>query len=108
MLVLTHVFGDVTLRRASMGLLCFIDTLGTSSYFLLKNGPRVCPGAFLYPRLVPLLVKAMPPCTHRTTVWQVVPHPQRPVSLNALFCRKALSMLSVVESAKFSFARPRR
>ena len=45
MLVLTHVFGDVTLRRASMGLLCFIDTLGISHSLLLKNGPRICPGA---------------------------------------------------------------
>ena len=87
MLVLTHVFGDVTLRRASMGLLYFIDTLGTFSYSS-KNGPRVCPGASLYLRLVPLLVKAMPPRTHRTTVWQVVPYPQRPVSLNAIFAEK--------------------
>lgn len=107
MLVLTHVFGDVTLRRASMGLLCFVD--GISSYSsLLKNGPRVCPGASLPSSLLPLLVKAMPPRKHRTTVWQVVPHPQRPGSLNAVFCRKALSTLSVVESAKFSFARPRK
>jgi hypothetical protein len=59
-------------------------------------------------RLAPLLAKALPPRTHRMTVWQVVPHPQRPVSLNAILYRKALSMLNVVESAKFSFARPRR